>query len=139
MRVVDIGCCTVPLDDQAPLIQQQPQLATNNPLRIRQAFLADLLRAALLSDGVQKLNTIAVGHTQDGRVSQKPGGPIAMRTHEAKQARAFGQAGEQMQIIAFEPAIKGTRAAPHDGKQQDQGDQLAGKRLACGCFSTSCI
>src|SRR5437667_7799785 len=47
----DIGGGTLPPDDQPPLVQHQTQFAPDNPAMIREAFAANLLRAATFPHG----------------------------------------------------------------------------------------
>ena len=48
----DIGGGTRPSHDQAPLVEQQTEVAPDNPAMIGEAFAADLLRAAAFAPGV---------------------------------------------------------------------------------------
>src|SRR2546428_5299034 len=54
--ICNIGRVTRPRHDQPPLIQQQTQFAPDNPAMVRQAFAADLLRAAAFADGMDQLD-----------------------------------------------------------------------------------
>ncbi len=63
------------------------------------------------------------------RLGKKVISPASMRGEQAKQAGAFGQAGEPRPVIVAEPAVEGTRPNTFEGKQQRQRDDLAGMEL----------
>src|SRR5205823_3279136 len=54
----DIGGGTRPRHDQAVLVQQQAEFAAHNPAVVREAFAADLLRAAAFAHGVNELDAV---------------------------------------------------------------------------------
>src|SRR5712691_11707496 len=79
-RVIgDIGCVTCPPHNQPPLIEQQTEFAANNPAMIREAFAANLLRAAAFAHGVDELNAIRVDDAEHGRGGQESPHPVLMR------------------------------------------------------------
>jgi hypothetical protein len=126
-RVIrDIGRGTGPPHDQPPLIEQQTQFAADNPAMIREAFAADLLRAATLAHGVDELDAIRVDNAEHGRRGQENLRPVLMGLQETKEPGALGEAGEQRPIVARQPAIEGTIPAPFERMQQSQGHHLTG-------------
>jgi len=74
-------------------------------------------------------DTVAVGDAEDGRLRQEAVGPVLVCGEQAEQARARGQAGEQRAVIALQPALEGTLAAPFEHEQQGQGHHLARRHV----------
>lgn len=126
VRVREIRRRRLPADDQAPSIQHHAEFATNDPARIRLAFLADALALgkAQLSDWMTEFDAKRVGHAQDGGRSQKAGSPSAMRLESSPQAGALRQIGKQGQVIAFPPTIKISGGGAFKGKEQGQSDHF---------------
>ena len=125
----DIGGGTRPPHDQPPLIQQETQFPADDPAMIREAFAADLLRAAALAYGVDQLDAIGIDDAEHGRRGQENLCPILMGLHETKEPRPLGQTGEQCPIVARQPAIEGTIPDPFEGMQQSQGHHLIGPEV----------
>jgi hypothetical protein len=50
-RIADIGRRTAPRDDQPPLIEDEPELAPNDPSTVADAFSTDLSAASAFSPG----------------------------------------------------------------------------------------
>src|SRR5262249_33560297 len=86
----DIGRVTGPPYDQPPLIEQETELATDNPAMIRDAFPADLLRAPTLPDGMDQFDAVGVDDAEHGRSGQEDLRPGVMGPQEAKEAGALG-------------------------------------------------
>src|SRR5262249_52662297 len=86
----DIGRGTRPPHDQAPLIEQQTELPADDPAMIREAFAADLLRAAALAHGVDQLNAVGVDDAEHGWGGQERLRPVVMRLEETKEPGALG-------------------------------------------------
>ena len=81
---------TIPPHHQAILIQQQTELATDNPAMIREALAADLLWTPALPDGVDQLDPLGVNDPEHGRGGQEDLGPVVMGSEEAKEPGALG-------------------------------------------------
>ena len=139
MRVVDVGGGTVPGANQAPLVHDETELATDNPPMIAQALLADLGGAAPFAHGVDQLDPVGVRHPQHGGGSQRPCGPRRVRLEEPGQAGPLWHLGKQRQGVACQPAVEGAGPAAFDGMQQGQLTTSLGYSLASGCFGTSSI
>src|SRR5499427_4063 len=132
-RVIrDIGRVTGPPHDQPPLIEQQTQFATDNPAMVRQAFAADLLRAAAFAHGVDQLDAVGVDDAEHGRRGPEELRPVLMSPEEAKEAGALGEPGKQRPIVARQPAIKRPVADAFGRMQQAQGDHLTGPEMGLG-------
>jgi hypothetical protein len=86
----DIGRGTLPRDHQPPLIEQQTQFAPDDPAMVREAFAADLLRAAAFAHGVDQLDPIGVNDPEHRRGGQEDLRPVLMGPEEAKEARPLG-------------------------------------------------
>ena len=89
----DIGRVTGPPHDQPPLIEQQTQFAPDNPAMVRQAFAADLLRAAAFAHGVDQLDAVGIDDAEHGRRGPEELRPGLMGLEEAKEAGALGEPG----------------------------------------------
>src|SRR6266516_4345016 len=98
-RVMDIGCATLPRHHQAEPIDQQAQLAADDPAMVREAFAADLVGAAALPYRMDQLEAIGVNDPQQRRNGQERGGPGPMGPEEPKEPRALGHAREQRTIV----------------------------------------
>jgi hypothetical protein len=66
-----IGSGTRPRHHQAVLVQQETEFTPDDPAVIREAFAADLLRAAAFTDGVDQLHAIGVYAPEDRRGGQE--------------------------------------------------------------------
>lgn len=127
-RLRDVSCRCLPAHHRSPFIQHHTKFASNNPARIRLAFLADALRLqkAHLAHWVTKLNTKQVSDTQYGGFGQKKRRPVLVGVEQMSQATAFRQVGKQRQIIALDSAIERSGRCAFQGKQQSAGDDLGG-------------
>src|SRR3954452_15462930 len=76
-----------------------------------------------------QFDAVAVGDAQDGRLRQEALRPGPVRGEEPEEARALGQRGEQLAIIAAEPAIEGALPRPFARVEQRQSHDLAGVQL----------
>ena len=133
--VRDIRGGTVPPHDQAPLIEEQTECPPDNPAMIREAFAADLLRAAAFAHRMNQLDPIGVDDPEYRRGGQEDPRPVLMGREEAEETRAFGEAGEQGAIVACQPAIEGPVAPAFEGMEQSQGDHFTGPEVwASGCL-----
>ena len=132
--VRDIRGGTRPPHNQPPLIQYETQFPADNPAMVRDAFAADLLRAATFAHGMDQLDAIRVNAPQDPRGSEEDPGPVVMRREETKEPGALGEAGKQRPIVTRQPAIKGLVAHAFERMQQPQGDDLAGPEVGLGVF-----
>ena len=138
-RVIrDIGGGTCPPHDQPPLIEQQTEFAPDNPAMIREAFAADLPRAAALAHGVDQLEAIGVDDPEHRRGGQERPRPVLMGREETKEPRPLGQAGKQRPIVARQPAIEGPVPPTFEGMQEPQGDDLTGPEVRLGVFGEAC-
>src|SRR2546425_6925842 len=91
-RVIrDIGGGTCPPHDQPPLIEQQTEFAADNPAMIGEAFVANLLRTAAFTHGMDQLDTIGVNDAEHGRGGQESPRPILMGCEETKEPGALGK------------------------------------------------
>ena len=63
----DMGRGTLPRHDQSPLIEQQTEFPADNPAVVREAFAAELLRAAAFAHGVNQLDAEGRSPQQIGR------------------------------------------------------------------------
>jgi hypothetical protein len=136
--VCDIVRGTRPGHHQPPLVQQQTEFPPDNPAVIREAFAADLLRAAAFADRVNQLNPIRVDDPEHRRGSQEDLGPVLMGREETKKPGAFGELGKQRPIVARQPAIERTVASAFERMQQPQGDHLTGPEAGLGMFGEAC-
>ena len=130
----DIGGVTRPRHDQAVLVQQQAEFAAHNPAVVREAFAADLLRAAAFAHGVNELDAVGVDDAQHRRSGQEDLRPVVMRPEEAQEPRALRKLGKQRPIVARQPAIKRPVAPAFEGMEQPLGDDLAGPEVGLGVF-----
>lgn len=89
-RIVDIGRVTVPIDDQAQVIQDKSEFPADDPAMIRSAFLANLPGTAPFTHGVQPFDAIRVGDAQQRRFSQETVRPVLVSFEQPKQPAAFG-------------------------------------------------
>ena len=90
----DIGRGTRPPHDQPPLVEQQTEFPTDNPAVVRDAFAADLLRAAAFTDRMDQLDAIRVNDPKDRRGGEEAPCPVVMGPEEAKEPGALGEVGK---------------------------------------------
>ena len=62
-RIVDIGRVPIPIDDPAPLVDYNAQLASDDPAVIRQPFLTDGLLRPAVAHRMDQLDAIAIDHS----------------------------------------------------------------------------
>ena len=86
-----MGRGTRPPHDQPPLIEEQTEFPADNPAVIREAFPADLLRAAALAYRVDQLNPIRVDDAEHRRSGQERLRPVRMGCEEPKEPGALGK------------------------------------------------
>jgi hypothetical protein len=120
--VMDISLITISANHLAEMIEQEAQLTSDNPAAVGKSFPANLMLRTPFTDRVDQLDPIAIDHTQQTRFRQKVVGPILMGCKQTKQSGAFGQLGEQMLEIAYQPSVEGAVTYPLQGKQYTQGD-----------------
>src|SRR5215510_11491954 len=73
---------------------------------IREAFAANLLRAAAFAHRVDELDPIGVDDAEHGWSGQEDLGPVLMGLEETKEPGALGEAGKQRPIVTGQPAIE---------------------------------
>ena len=81
---------TVPRDHPARLVQHQTPFPADHPAVMREAFAADLLRAATFPYGVDQLDAVGVDDSKHCRGSQEDLGPVLRHPQEAKEPRPLG-------------------------------------------------
>src|SRR4029434_5792649 len=101
---------------------------------VREAFPADLLRAAAFAYGVNELDAIRVDDAEHGRRGQENLRPVLMGLQETKEPRPLGEAGEQRPIVARQPAIERPVPNTFEGMQQPHGDHLTGPEVRLRMF-----
>ena len=130
----DIGGGTRPPHDQPPLLEEETEFAADNPAMIRDAFAADLLRAAPLAHGVDQLDAIGVDDAEHRRSGQEDLRPVLTGREEAQEPRPLGEPGKQSTRVARRPALEGPVAHAFEGMQQPQSDDLAWPQDGVGVF-----
>ena len=130
----DVGRGAVPGHDQPELVQEQAQLAPDDPAMVGVPLAPDLRRTPSFTDGVDQLNAVGVDHAEERGLREEAGGPVAVSREQPKQAGPLRQAGKQLAPVAGEPPI--IRAVAHalDGEQEGQGHDLAGKQRRLWVF-----
>jgi hypothetical protein len=90
----DVGGVTRPPHDQPPLIEQETELAADNPAMIRHAFAANLLGTPTFAHGMDQLDPLGVNDAEHRRGGQEGLRPVVMGREEAKEPRPLREAGE---------------------------------------------
>ena len=132
--IMRIGRCPRPTDHQPQSIKQRTQFDPDNPAMIGFTLGTDLGRATALPHGMDQFNPIAIDHAQQRRLRQKPVGPGPVGLEQPKQPSPLRQVGKQGFIVSPQPAIKRPVAAPFEGVQQPQRDNLARPQPALAVF-----
>lgn len=114
----------IPIDHLAKAIENPTQLDADAPTPFVFGFLAKLLGATTFPNGKQQFNRIAVNHQEETRIGQKSLVPILMSDQQPLYPCAIRQTGKQGVVVAFEPAVKGTKVTSLQGKQQADRDSL---------------
>ncbi|MCZ6677387.1 MAG: hypothetical protein O7E52_09065 [Candidatus Poribacteria bacterium] len=129
--IVDIGRVAIPINNLTQMVEQQTQLASDNPALIGNSLSANLFFASpypqegiSFPSGVDELNTIGVNHSNQRRSCHEQVNEVLMRIEQTKQPRSRWQVGEHVIVVAHKPSIE--RAVPFafEGKQQAYGDNL---------------
>jgi hypothetical protein len=81
-----------------------------------------------------KLDAKRIRHSEDGRLSQKSSGPVFVSFEEAMEASALREVGEEVEVIALDPAIEISRTRAFEGEEQGEGDDLRGIKFGLGMF-----
>src|SRR2546430_5221273 len=118
-------------------MEAEQEFAADKPAMIREAFAADLLRAAAFAHGVDQLDPIRVDDAEHRRGRQEDLRPRVMGPEEAKEPGPLGYAGEEGAIVARQPPIKRAVAHAFERMQQPQGDHLTGPEVGLGVFGDS--
>src|SRR5712691_417660 len=118
--ICDIRGGTRPPYNQSPLIQHETQFPADNPPVIREAFAADLLRAAAFAHGMDQLDAVGVNDAEHRWSSQESLRPVLMGREEAKEPRPLGELGKQRAIVSGQPAIERPVAHAFEGMEQPQ-------------------
>src|SRR4029453_9749295 len=113
-----IGGGTPPPPDQPPLVEQETEFPTDNPAVVRDAFAADLLRAAAFTDRMDQLDAIRVNDPKDRWGGEEDPCPVVMGPEEAKEPGALGKVGKQRPIVTRQPAIEGSVAHAFERMEQ---------------------
>jgi hypothetical protein len=115
--ICHIGGGTRPPHHEAILIEQQTQFAPDNPAVVREAFAANLLRAATFAHRMDELDAIGIDDAEHSRSGQEDLRPGLMRLKKTKEPRPLGKVGEQCPIVARQPAIEGPVPPTFEGMQ----------------------
>jgi hypothetical protein len=120
------GLATAPLPiAPAGAANPAPQAAIGLPI------LAELPGAAF-AGRMQQLEAVTVQDAQDRGRGQPTTGPVLTTGQQAVEPSPLGQVGGLGAVIAHQPAVEGSFAYTLEGKQDAQGDQLAGVELGLG-------
>jgi len=129
-----IGTRAVPGHDQAQVMEQQTELAPNNPAMVGFAFAPDLLGTAPFAQRMEQFDPVAIHHPQDRGRGQKRLRALALNDKETKEARALGQGGKHAMPVAAHPAIKPACAHALEGKEHAQRHDFTGLQTRLGRF-----
>jgi hypothetical protein len=130
--VMHIGSVTSPGHHQPQMVQNETQLASNNPTMVGKPLFANLGRATTLTHRMDQLTPIAHTTPQHSRLSKKTTGPVGMCLEQAKQSRSFGQPRKQSLVISLNPTIKCSITNPFERKQNAQCYDLARPQIGLG-------
>lgn len=115
----------IPVDHLALIIEQPAQLDAHTPAPVVFALLAHLLGTTTLTNGKDEFNGITADDRKETGISQQATEPVLMRLQLPRQARAIGQACEQVVIIARQPAAESAAMASFEGEQDANRHQFA--------------
>jgi hypothetical protein len=104
---------------------------------IREAFAADLLRAAAFAHGMDQFDAIRVDDAEHRRRGQEGICPSLMGPEEAKEPGALGEVGKQRAIVSCQPPIKRTVADAFERMQEPQGDEFTRLQGGVGVFGNT--
>lgn len=93
--IVDIGRIRRPGTGQPPLVQDDGELAPDNPAMIREPFAPNLPSCTLLPPGMEQFNPKTIGDPEHGGIGQEPVRPVLMRGKEAKKRVRSGKHGKR--------------------------------------------
>ena len=110
--VVDVGGMAIPIHNQADIIGHETRFTSYNLTLVGDSLLPNLLRASAFPSGMDEFNAVSVGQANQGGICHETLGPVPMSVEQAEQSGAMGQIGEQFQIIALQPTVKGTIVHP---------------------------
>ena len=105
--IMNIGRSAIPGSDHTQVIEDQAQLAANDPAVIGLAFPANLARATTLPSGVDQFNAVAIDDPQQSGSCQEGIRPILVLAQQPEEPGAMRQAREQLPMVARQPAIEG--------------------------------
>ena len=132
--IIDVRGVTVPVDDQAQMVLQQTQLASDDPAVVREALAPNLPITAAFAPGMDEFDPVGIDNTQQTRLRHEAIRPVLMRVEQAKQARTRGQVRKQGPVITTQPAVEGAIADSLQGEQQGQRHHFARIQLRLGMF-----
>lgn len=126
MRVARVGGAAAPRAHAAELIEHEAQFSADNPAFVAQSLLADLLGAASLTDGMDELDAVGVGHAQNRGVGLEAVRPVPMGGEEPEQPAALGQFGKQRPSVPRQPTVECSSPDTFDHIEKSQRHGLAG-------------
>lgn len=132
--IIDISGVTVPIDNQAEMVEQHTQLTADNPTLVGPAFTPNLFITASLTTGMQQFDAETVCQTDHRGGGQKRRQPGTMLFQGPKQTGAFGQLGKQMPEVAGEPTVERPCSDPFQRKHYPNRYQFAGVQLGLWVF-----
>src|SRR6476620_6941581 len=124
MHVSSSTSTTIPIDNQAPLVEQHAQLASHYPLVVGEAFAPHLVGCPLVSPRVQDLYAVGVDHSQQSRFSHEVSRPLLVSSKQAEKTSTLRQSRKQRQAVTLGPAVEGSITNTLDGEQQSQCHHL---------------
>lgn len=124
--VMHICGVTIPVDHLADMLEQETQLAGNDPAPVGIALLANLLFRTAFTHRVDQINAVALDHTEQAGIDQKGIRLNLMSDKQSKQPSVLWQVRKEGQVIPLQPAVELPVAHPLQGKQDPQGHNLAG-------------
>ena len=88
--IVGVGRCPQPTDDFTPLVDQQTELAADDPPMIGESLATDLGWAPSFANWMDQFDTITVHHPQQGGWRQEQQGPLPMSLELTKLSSDIG-------------------------------------------------
>ena len=115
MGIVDVGSGTIPSRHQAQVVEEQAELASNNPAMIGFPLLPHLMLATSLSYRMNQLDAVGIDDAQQGRLGQETMAPVLVSTQQPEEAGAVGQLGKQGQMVVRQPTLESPVTHPFNG------------------------
>ncbi len=124
VRIGGVERRPIPGDDLTVVVEQPAELDPHGPAAFIFTFAAHLPSAASFTNGKDQCDRLAIDDREETGIGHEPVKPGVMGLHQTLEPGPVGQSREQPGLVAGEPAHKGAKVPPFQGKQEADSHDL---------------